>query len=255
MTPRRRLALDQVTLAAVTSVNVVATVAALERCMAQVEFGAVKLITDRVPEALPDGVEWVRIPPLASSSAYSDFILERLADHVATSHCLLVQWDGHVIQGDRWRSEFLEYDYVGAAWPQFADGHDVGNGGFSLRSRALLEACRSPDFCPSHPEDLAIGRHNRAWLEAQGLRFAPADLADTFSAERRGDPATSFGYHGIWHMPRVLGREAFWQIYSALDEHTSARHDFRSLLWQVARGKGGLARAMTLIRDQLCGPA
>lgn len=197
----------------------------------------------------------MKIVPLASASDYSYFVLQRLADHVSTSHCLLVQWDGHVLHSNQWRPEFLDYDFVGASWPQFADDHDVGNGGFSLRSRALLEACRAPAFCPSHPEDLAIGRVNRDWLEARGLRFAPRAIADIFSAERRGDPATTFGYHGIWHMPRVLGREAFWRVYSGLDERTSARHDFRSLLWQVARGRGGLRRATTLIRDQIRDPA
>ena len=250
-----RLALPQVTLVALTSVNVTATVAALETCMAHVAFGAARLITDQAPASLPDGLEWVRSDPFDSAAAYSSFVLERLADHVVTSHCLLVQWDGHVLHPDRWQPEFLEYDYIGASWPQFGDGLDVGNGGFSLRSRALLEACRAPEFRPSHPEDLAIGRHNRALLEAQGLRFAPRALADTFSAERSGDPASSFGYHGVWHMPRVIGREAFWQIYSGLDERTSAQYDFRSLLWQMLRGRGGMSRAITLIRDQLRGSA
>lgn len=249
MNARPRLDLPQVTLVAVTSVNVAATVAALERSMAQVAFGSVKLIADKAPEQLPPGIKWIRIAPLASASAYSGFVLERLADHVATSHALLVQWDGHVIHADRWCPEFLDHDYIGAAWPQFDDGFNVGNGGFSLRSRALMEACRAPRFRPSHPEDLAVGRENRAWLEAQGLRFATPALADAFSAERRGDPAASFGFHGIWHMPRLLGRDAFWEIYSALDERTTARRDFRSLLWQVARSVGGLGRAATLIRD------
>jgi hypothetical protein len=252
--PSPRLALPQVTLLAVTSVNIAATVAALEASMAAVDFGAAKLLTDRPPTHLPDGLQAVTVPPIRSMHAYSDFVLRSLPDHVDTSHALLVQWDGHVLDARRWRPEFLAYDYIGARWPQFSDGHDVGNGGFSLRSRALLEACRSAEFRDAHPEDLAIARHNRIWLEGQGLRFAPACLADAFSAERAGSPATTFGYHGIWHMPRLLGRDTFWQIYSELDERTSARHDFRSILWQMMRGRSGLSRAVTLIRDQLCGP-
>ena len=89
----------------------------------------------------------------------------------------------------------------------------------------------------------------RIAIAALATAFATPALADAFSAERRGDPAASFGFHGIWHMPRLLGRDAFWEIYSALDERTTARHDFRSLLWQMARGRGGMGRAMTLIRD------
>lgn len=249
--PSSRPVLPNVTLIAVTSVNIAATIAALDASMQQVAFGAAKLLSDRVTAPLSGQAEWVRIAPLTSARAYSKFVLNDLVDHVGTSHCLLVQWDGHVLSGDRWQADFLEYDYIGASWPQFIDGHDIGNGGFSLRSRALLEACREPGFRRSHPEDLAIGRHNRAFLEARGLRFAPRSLADAFSAERSGNPFTSFGYHGVWHMPRVLGLEPFWRLYGELDEHTSLRHDFRSILWQVARGRGGARRAYRMIRDRV----
>jgi hypothetical protein len=68
-----------------------------------------------------------------------------------------------VFDAARWRDAFLEYDYIGASWLQFDDG----NGGFSLRTRRLMELCRDPAFVPVHPEDLAIGRTNRAWLESQ----------------------------------------------------------------------------------------
>ncbi len=219
--------------------------------MAEVAFGACLLLTDTRPDPLPQGIDLVLIPPLISADAYSDFILRNLGDYIATIHCLVIQWDGHVIDAGRWMPEFLDYDYVGASWPQFSDGHDVGNGGFSLRSRALLEAIRNRGFKPSHPEDLAIGRHNRDWLEAQGLRFAPRELADTFAAERAGNPATSFGYHGVWQMPGILGRQKFWQIYLSLDERGSIRHDFYSLLRQVARGKGGAKRALHFIRNRI----
>lgn len=251
MSAAARLALPQVTLVAVSSVNLAATIAALTASMGQVAFGSAMLLSHHAPHTLPPGLAWARIDPLASARAYSDFVLHRLVDHVETSHCLLVQWDGHVLRGDRWRPEFLDYDYIGASWPQFADGHDVGNGGFSLRSRALLEACREPGFRASHPEDLAIGRHNRAWLEGRGIRFAPRGLADAFAAERAGDPATSFGYHGVWHMPRLLGGEEFWRIYQGLDERASVRHDLLGILGQVARGKGGTRRALQLLRDRI----
>jgi len=245
------LVLPQVTLVAISSVNLAATVAALEATLAQVTFSQAKLLSDRRPAGLPDVVEWVEIAPLTSSRAYSDFVLHQLADHVDTRHCLLIQWDGHVINAASWRPEFLEYDYLGASWPQFADGNDVGNGGFSLRSHALLEACHHAEFCASHPEDLAIGRHNRRWLESKGLRFAPRVLADAFSAERAGNPANSFGYHGVWHMPSLLGPEGFWQIYRGLDERTSVGHDFGTMLQQLARGRGGASRSLGLLADRL----
>lgn len=244
-----RLALRQITLCAATSVNVAATIRALEASLEQVDFAACKLFTD-VP-VVPDhpAIEVVPIARLASSAAYSDFLLSHMVDHVDTSHCLIAQWDGHVLDAARWRPEFIDYDYVGASWPQFDDGHDVGNGGFSLRSRRLMMACREPGFVPSHPEDIAIGRINRAWLEGRGLSFAPRSLADLFAAERASDIARSFGYHGVWHMPRAIGVEAFWDLYRGLDDRGTIRHDFAAIFKDIGQGRGGMARRLRLLLD------
>lgn len=248
-----RLHLPQVTLCAVTSVNVAATVRALEASLSQARFGACKLLTDaKVSPAHPE-IEVVPVAPLRSSAAYSDFLLTGLPDHVTTTHCLVAQWDGHLLDARRWQSAFLEYDYIGASWPQFDDGHDVGNGGFSLRTRRLMELCRDPAFVPVHPEDVAIGRTNRAWLEEKGMRFAPRDLADAFAAERTGDPQQTFGYHGVWNMPRAIGVEPFWQVYRQLDERGTLKRDFGSLLRDVAGGRRGMSRAAWMIADRYLG--
>lgn len=246
-----RLALPQVTLCAASSVNVAATLRALEASMAQVDFAACLFFTDAAVTPAHPGITIVPIAPLTSAAAYSDFLLTRMVDHVATSHCLIAQWDGHVVDAGRWRADFLDFDYIGASWPQFADGHDVGNGGFSLRSTRLMALCKDGGFLARHPEDVAIGRDNRVWLERQGMRFAPRALADRFSAERAGDVAASFGYHGVWHMPRAIGVAAFWDIYCALDDRGTVRHDFAALLKQVAQEPGGLCRAMRMIADHV----
>ncbi|NMN03185.1 hypothetical protein FHT17_001695 [Novosphingobium sp. SG916] len=242
--------MPQVTLCAVTSVNLQSTIWALQTCLDQIDFGQCLLLTDKVIEVDDARITRVPIAPLRSSRAYSDFMLNALVDHVTTSHCLVVQWDGHVLDAQRWQDTFLSYDYVGASWPQFGDGYDVGNGGFSLRSRRLMEACRAAGFTPLHPEDLAIGRENRARLEQQGMRFAPRALADQFSAERASRPETAFGYHGVFNMPRALGVDRFWKIYRGLDETTTIGPDFWTLLRTVGKGKGGWTRAMTMIVDR-----
>jgi hypothetical protein len=246
-----RLGLPQVTLCAVTSVNVDATVRALEMSLEQADFGACKLLTDAAVRPRHPGIEVVPIAALSSSAAYSDFMLAKLADHVQTSHCLVTQWDGHVLDASRWRPEFLDHDYIGASWPQFEDGYNVGNGGFSLRSRRLMELCRDPIFIACHPEDIAIGRDNRAWLEGQGMRFASRELADLFAAERTGDPRASFGYHGVWNMPRALGLEEFWQIYRQLDERGTLKRDFAGLLRDVRRGPQGGWRFVRMLFDRV----
>lgn len=247
--PEGRVRLDQVTLCAVTSVNVAATVAALEACLAGMDFAACKLLTDKSVHGPDPRIDVVAIPPIASAKDYSYFVLQQLADYVATSHCLLVQWDGHLLDARRWNPVFLEYDYVGASWPQFDDHYDVGNGGFSLRSRRLMDLCRHPAFRQIHPEDLAVGRINRPFLEQNGQRFAPRDIADRFATERSGDLQTSFGYHGVFNMPRAIGIDAFWKIYRSLDDRSSLKPDFGPLLSAVGSGGRG-DRVLRMVADR-----
>lgn len=243
--------LPQITLCAATSVNVAATVRALEASLEQCNFSDCILFTDAPVNLRHPAIRAMQIERLDSTRAYSQFILHKLSDHVRTSHCLVIQWDGHVIDSRHWDPAFLEYDYVGASWPQFRDGHDVGNGGFSLRSLRLLQACRNSRFVSEEAEDVLIGRTHRAWLEQQGMRFAPRELADRFSAERAGDPRQSFGYHGVWHMPAVIGVEQFWEVYQTLDSRGPLWHDFGLLLKQVAGGKGGAVRVGRFMLDRL----
>ncbi|KEZ19248.1 hypothetical protein CP98_02160 [Sphingobium yanoikuyae] len=245
-----RLSLPQVTLCAATSVNVSATIRALEVSLSQIDFAACKLFTDAMVRPEHPAITVIPIDRMTSSQAYSDFVLTQMVDHIETSHCLIAQWDGHVLDASRWRPDFLDYDYIGASWPQFGDGHDVGNGGFSLRSHILMETCRDPSFLRHHPEDVAIGRMNRLLLEERGMRFAPRTLADIFSSERAGNLSEAFGYHGSWHMPNVIGIEEFWMLYCELDDRSTIRHDLANIMKQMWTGHGGLMRVFRLFMDQ-----
>lgn len=241
------LDLSRVTLCAVTSVNTMATISAIKKTKRNINFHSCKLFTDM--DINDDDIEIIKIEKIKSSKEYSEFIIFNLPDKIETEHCMIVQWDGHVIDYARWRDDFDKYDYIGASWPQFQDGYNVGNGGFSLRSRRLMEACRDKEFHLSHPEDVAIGRQNREWLEKRGMRFAPCALADQFSTERAGDLETSFGYHGAWNMPRAIGLEAFWNIYRELDDRSTISHDLYAILKDVFGGKNGLLRCARMIFD------
>lgn len=244
----QRLNLPQVTLCAVTSVNVPATLRALQCSLEQVQFGESLLFTDKVVADLDSRIEAVRIPHLASSHDYSQFMLKKLCEFIRTPFCLVVQWDGYVLDARRWREDFLTFDYIGATWPQFTDGHLVGNGGFSLRSKRLLDACSSdPDFLAIHPEDVAISRVNRHLLERHGLRFADPATADAFSAERAGDVSQSFGFHGVFNMVQASGPEHFWQIYSKLEEFKMVQADRFRLARQLLGGGNGLRRALSVL--------
>lgn len=248
-----RLSLPQVTLCAAASVNVVATVAALNRCLDQVEFGGCLLFTDADPAALElnGRIATVAIDRLSSAEAYSHFLLRSLVAHIATTHCLIVQWDGFVLDSSRWEPEFLSFDYIGAPWPQFRDAHVVGNGGFSLRSSRLLRACRDEAFVAGHPEDVVIARTNRDLLERKyGLRFADQELAERFSFERTVPKQPTFGFHGIFNLMDALGPQEFWEIYRTLDSRSIVAVDYWRLLRELGKGPGAWPRRVKLTLDQ-----
>ncbi|MCC6472837.1 MAG: hypothetical protein IT514_03735 [Burkholderiales bacterium] len=212
--PRRRL--EGTLLCAVDCDHPALAVHALRRSLALCEFDGAKLLTD-APLQLPD-IEVVRIAPLGDAAAYSRFMMKGLLSHVGAERVLVVQWDGFVADAARWEESFTLFDYVGARWPRevAADhpGCEVGNGGFSLRSRALLEALQDPAVAADHPEDAAICRGARAWLEARhGIAFAPGEVADRFSYEHCAVGGPSFGFHGLIN----LGRHLPWPEFASFE--------------------------------------
>jgi hypothetical protein len=243
--PLARPVLTNVTLVAVTSVAVHATVEALQASLQQVEFGKALLLSDRPSPASNPSVEWRPIKPLRSRADYSRFMLRELATHIETSHALCVQWDGFVLNGSAWNPRFLDYDYIGAVWPHFRDGLNVGNGGFSLRSRRLLTACQSLPFDGAESEDIVIGRTCRAVLEGQGIRFAPEALARTFAYERTRLSGTEFGFHGAFNLVRLLGDQASRELFATIEPHMLARTERAEIMrWAFAHGHFRLALEM-----------
>ncbi len=246
-----RLGLHNVTLCAATSVNVAATLAALHACLEQVEFAECLLFTD-APLSDLDGITIVPIAPLCSAAAYSSFMIKDLGRHIRTGHCLVVQWDGFIIDAGRWDPAFLDCDYIGAPWPQFDDRHTVGNGGFSLRSKALLDACRDDRFILGGAEDIAICRTNRRLLEDEySVRFADPDTAGRFAFERAPATQPSFGFHGIFNMIPLLGAEHFGHIYDGLDDRRTGVHDGSTLLRQLGLSSAAAKVGWRIVRDRI----
>ena len=201
------LELPGVTLACVDTLNQALALRALDRSRERIRFARSLLLTDRLPAGLaaPPGIEVSPIAPLASREAYSEFVLKHLLPHVATPHVLLVQWDGYVVNPQAWDPAFAQVDYLGARWFWHQDGHDVGNGGFSLRSRRLLEALQDPRIALVDAEDTTIGRTFRELLEREhGIRFATASLADRFAFEAAYPVGRPFGFHGLYNFCRVV---------------------------------------------------
>lgn len=146
---------------------------AIKQCEKVAKFEAIKFLTD--DSTLRHAV---KIPAVKGIEGYSEFCIRELHKHFDTSHCLLIQWDGYVLNPSSWLPAYLEHDYIGAPW----QGNVVGNGGFSLRSKRLCQRLAGYKDA-AHPEDNFICRKHRGELEASGFKFAPAPMARQFSIE------------------------------------------------------------------------
>ena len=164
-------------------------------------FSQVLIYSDK-PELWP-GLPVIPVPTLRSITEYNQIITRTLADHLSADHVLVIQYDGFVLNADQFSPHFLHYDYIGAPWPNY-EVNEVGNGGFSWRSRRLVHAVAQLDYAdPAEPEDLFICRTMRETLERAGCRFAPKTIAQHFSVEFPAVPFPTFGFHGIFHLPLV----------------------------------------------------
>ena len=201
-----RLPLAQVTLCAVDTRAPALALQSLLRSMEQCDFGRVMLFTNGwTPKRVLPGIELVDIDAIESGAGYSSFVMRRLPYYIRTSHVLITQWDGFVIDATAWTPEFLVHDYIGAVWPDEPEGRNVGNGGFSLRSRRFLRAGLDLRITDEHPEDEVLCRTQREFLEREhGISFAPAKLARKFAFENESPSGATFGFHGPYNLPRVL---------------------------------------------------
>jgi hypothetical protein len=226
---------------------------ALLRSMRHVQCARVVLFTHAWPGLPPDGVDVVDIDRIQSGADYSDFVLQQLPGHVHTAHVLLTQWDGFVVNAAAWTDEFLQHDYIGAVWPEQPEGRNVGNGGFSLRSRRLMDAGRDARITPRHPEDVALCRTHRGMLEADyGIRFAPSGLARRFAHENEAHPSPTFGFHGPRNLPRWLDEPVLARWLEELPPEFYRSRDARRLARALlAHGMPDTARRVVRHRQQV----
>jgi hypothetical protein len=203
----KKLNLPNVTLCAVSSINIVQTLSALKKSMQGITYARVIFITnEKIPNL--EGIEVIGVEKL-DYNQYSHFMLFKLKDYIQTDFVLLVQHDGYVLRPQKWDNVFLNYDYIGAPWPprtQFLkDGTEVrvGNGGFSFRSKKMLESFSELGLAFTDQgtgffhEDGNICVYHRKTLEQAGIKFAPVSVASRFSRERWcGDSEKyPFGFH------------------------------------------------------------
>lgn len=200
-----RLKLPMVTLAGADCVNLDRLQRAADISCTDIQFGDVKLFSNFA------GPRVTRITPMVNKSQYSEFMIKELGRYITTSHVLVIQYDGFVLNAQAWQDSWLEYDYIGAPWEWYTDGMNVGNGGFSLRSKKLQDILASdPTIVPindpvcgtrNKEEDHCICRLYRPYLQSRyGIKYASVQVARKFSIEGWNAPNKTwngeFGFHG-----------------------------------------------------------
>lgn len=197
------LELPSVTLVAINTVAHELSDMAVAECTSRANFGDIKVFTNR--HGVQNGIY---IEPFNDLVHAGQFTTYDLPNYIKTKHVLFIHWDSWIIDPSMWRPQFLDYDYIGPPW-WYTDGMNVGNSGFTIRSKALMEffAKNEKTFPMMMPEDHAVCRHYRPKLEEHGFKWAPETLAMDFAFERTRPYIDSkhFGYHGMFNWPFVMG--------------------------------------------------
>jgi hypothetical protein len=213
------ITLKEVTLVCFDTRNANAAIESMRCSLTQVKFSKNVLFTttelcsiDIKEKAEKLNIKLECVSEIKSISDYSYFVLAKLDNYISTKFCLITQWDSWVINHNFWDSNFLNYDYIGAVWPHYLE-NQVGNGGFSLRSKKLLKASKHLIKSNSEPltpliEDDYICRQNRSIFEKKyKIKFPTNRLANKFSIEGNGPPINSFGFHGMSNFHLVIKKD------------------------------------------------
>ena len=140
-------------------------------------------------------VKYIQLDSIKKIDDWNNAIIYELPKYIDTDFCLLVHENGTVVHPESWNPEWLKYDFIGSPWPlpqdDFSYRDEEGNivrvgNSVSLRSKKLLNlAAQRPLLYRygNNNEDGHITCWNRKWLESQGCKFAPIEVAKWFGRE------------------------------------------------------------------------
>jgi len=214
--------IDDVTLVTIETMYHDLAARAMQETLDRVPFKHVLVFSDR--DFLP-GSRHVNIQH-GNMFNYCNLLLKGLNEFIDTKYMIFQQWDAMVHDGSKWTNDFLLHDYIGAVWPWRPAGQNVGNGGFSLRSKRLLEQLAAPhiklepDGEHGVQEDNYISILHRPWLESQGMVFAHPGLADRFSIELNPGGADAMAHHGFWNIVQFMPKSTVEFFISQAPENT-----------------------------------
>lgn len=242
------LALPDVSLLCLDTRHPDLAVQAMRRCLDRAAFGEAVLLTRDGYRSPDPRIRVHAVAPLHSVADYSAFMVKGLGAHFGGSHVLVVQWDSFILDPGAWDAAFLDYDYIGAPWPHRSQ--PVGNGGFSLRSRRLIDALQDADIRKTQPEDHVICLDYHALLvERHGIRFAPVELARRFAFELTPPGGPVFGFHGFFNFHLALPEPELLTYLDSVDRSVLFSMPARRLLKNLIRaGRHEAARRILDVR-------
>lgn len=251
---------SRITIVSVTGLQAVAEGAVRAIVKSSMEMPGAKALLIS-PQRPAGTLEWIKHVPVApfGYTDYSLFILYMLGEFIETEFALIVQDDGWVLSGKNWRSEFLDYDMVGAPghlagvrdpqggityyrgfhWETMIDRPGmqidiVYNGGFSLRSKKLMTAPRRlnlPFIIP--PVSKMVGPPwKMQWDSDLSLEDVQLCTALRPDLERAGirfaplDVAACFAFEHLGHylhddleLEQVFGQHSKYRKLKSLDPY------------------------------------
>jgi hypothetical protein len=215
-----KIDLKNVTLCVVDCISQRLALRAMRKCQEYFNFERAILFSDKFQNETED-LEFCKISKISNINDYSFFMLKKIGSHIRTEFALVIQWDGYIVNHRAWDDNFKKYDYIGAKWDHFKDKNNIGNGGFSFRSKNLLDATSDQkfEFVQNIPEDVQICRTHRELLENNfNIKFAPVSVADKFSYEGSHPDHPTFGFHALHNMWRHCSDEELFLIIDELDK-------------------------------------
>ena len=207
-----KIKIPNLTLTAVDCTNRInGTISALVEGSKNIDFGAVMLISHEKPDNLPDFIQFKECKKINNIDDFNYFMFLELGDYIQTSHCLYIQDHARILDYALWNDDWLQYDYGGAPWRIVENAYmandgtrsRVGNGGFSLRSKLIMDAPKKLGLELKQEqsffnEDGNLCCYHRKELNKYGMKYMPLEQAIHFSFEtpmQENYLVKSFGYH------------------------------------------------------------
>ena len=206
-----KLQLPDVTLIAISSVFIPETIRALQISSENINYADIKLISHELPQNLPNNIKFEKCNKINNIDDFNSFCFYDLYKYFNTSHCLSVQYHATVLNAYVWEDSWLQYDWIGAPW-KYSDNAYItktgkhirqGNGGFTLKSRKILELPTKYDLPMKSEqgwknEDGQFCVYWEPLFTDLGVKYAPVEVAAKFSYENEvpeNKGLKTFGFH------------------------------------------------------------